>query len=192
MQKSSDQSLLEYDYSGLRKVISGGQCGADQGGLVAAYELNVPTGGWAPKGWRTAEGPAPELQFFGLKEHYSEDYVPRTKLNVQMADATIIVASNLDSAGSRLTISSCLKGGKPFYTLTPNFTEEHLAEMLSWFLLSRVCILNVAGNRDYSTGLNPAKHFDAAKKAISWLLVNLDDKGLLKRKDINTESNHQQ
>lgn len=192
MQKSLDQSLLEYDYTGLRKVISGGQCGADQGGLVAACEFNVPTGGWAPKGWRTAEGPAPELQLFGLMEHHSEDYVPRTKLNVKMADATLIVASNLDSAGSRLTIASCCGNQKPFFTLKPSFCEADLIEMQSWFLRNRVSVLNVAGNRDYSTGSNPTKHFDATKKAVSWLLANLDSMGLLKREDINTESNQAQ
>jgi hypothetical protein len=33
------------------KVISGGQTGADQGGLRAAKAAGIPTGGWAPRGW---------------------------------------------------------------------------------------------------------------------------------------------
>lgn len=192
MQKSSDQSLLEYDYTGLRKVISGGQCGADQGGLVAAYELNVPTGGWAPKGWRTAEGPAPELQFFGLKEHYSEDYVPRTKLNVANSDGTVLIASNRQSAGSRLTTSTCIKTKKPFIALSADISEIELENFLQWVIKYRISILNVAGNRDYSTGQQPTKHFDAAYYAITWLIAELRKRGLLKREDINTESNHQQ
>jgi len=38
------------------KVISGGQTGADQAGLVAAARFAIPTGGWMPHGFETAEG----------------------------------------------------------------------------------------------------------------------------------------
>jgi hypothetical protein len=34
-------------------IISGGQTGADQGGLFAAEILKIKTGGYAPKGYRT-------------------------------------------------------------------------------------------------------------------------------------------
>ena len=37
-----------------RKVISGGQTGADQAGLVAARRFGIPTGGWMPRGWKTS------------------------------------------------------------------------------------------------------------------------------------------
>jgi hypothetical protein len=37
----------------LERVISGGQTGADQGGLRAARACGIPTGGWAPRGWLT-------------------------------------------------------------------------------------------------------------------------------------------
>ena len=52
----------------LRKVVSGGQTGADQAGLRAARAAGIETGGWAPKGWETEEGPAPWLSDYGLKE----------------------------------------------------------------------------------------------------------------------------
>ena len=35
------------------KIISGGQTGADMGGLLAAKDLGIRTGGWMPKGWLT-------------------------------------------------------------------------------------------------------------------------------------------
>src|SRR5262249_6057013 len=38
------------------KVISGGQTGVDQVALRAAKACGIPTGGWAPKGWRTEDG----------------------------------------------------------------------------------------------------------------------------------------
>ena len=43
----------------LTKIISGGQTGADYGALLAAHALGLETGGWAPKGWRTEDGPKP-------------------------------------------------------------------------------------------------------------------------------------
>ena len=45
----------------LTTIISGGQTGADQAGLLAAQALGLQTGGWAPHGWRTDAGPAPWL-----------------------------------------------------------------------------------------------------------------------------------
>ena len=43
------------------KVVSGGQCGADLGGLLAAELLGIPTGGIAPNGFRTEKGKQPIL-----------------------------------------------------------------------------------------------------------------------------------
>ena len=180
--------LLDYDYTGLSKVISGGQCGADRGGIEAAYKLGVETGGWAPRGWKTAEGSAPELAKFGLKEHASDDYQQRTKLNVSESDATLIVASNLDSAGSRLTLSTCMKKDKPFFIVNPTAWDKDLCLLKSWCLMNRIVTLNVAGNRDYSDRSNGTKHFDAAFNTVTWLLLRLDEERLLKRGHINTSS----
>ena len=52
------------------QIVSGGQTGADQGGLEAALALGIPVGGWAPKGWLTENGPDPTLESkYGMKEH---------------------------------------------------------------------------------------------------------------------------
>ena len=39
------------------RVISGGETGADQGGMEAAIDLGLPTGGTAPPNFRTESGP---------------------------------------------------------------------------------------------------------------------------------------
>lgn len=44
----------------LTKIISGGQTGADQAGIDVAIKLNIPHGGWIPKGRLTEDGPLPE------------------------------------------------------------------------------------------------------------------------------------
>src|SRR5215470_1645963 len=96
----------------LDRVISGGQNGADQGSLRAAKTLGIPTGGWAPKGWATEDGPAEKLlRAFGLKELSQPGYPPRTRANVLAANATVIFGQ--DSSGSRLTPEECVRAHKP-------------------------------------------------------------------------------
>src|SRR5262245_18082685 len=97
----------------LERIISGGQTGADQGGLRAARRLDIPTGGWAPKGWLTEDGPAEELlRSFGLREYSKSGHSARTKANVLEADATVIFGK--DSSGSQLTARECERTGKPY------------------------------------------------------------------------------
>jgi len=77
-----------------KKVISGGQTGADFAGLMAAKNCGIPTGGTAPKGYRIcnpdgSDGENPDLKQFGLIEHESLEYKPRAIKNVQDSDETI-------------------------------------------------------------------------------------------------------
>jgi hypothetical protein len=136
------------------KVISGGQTGADTAGLKAAAAAAIPTGGTAPKGYRTECGSNPALEAYGLREHASWKYPPRTAQNVADADATLILAANLD-AGSALTWDICRRMGKPVFHLAPaDFGDPRsLPEATDW--LVRVhdakggpLTLNIAGNRE--------------------------------------------
>lgn len=99
----------------IKKVISGGQTGADMGGLLAAKELGIETGGFAPKGWRTELGPKLELADFGLIEHDASTYDHRTKANVESADFTLIVSVLPITPGSLSTIYLCEAANKPFF-----------------------------------------------------------------------------
>ena len=40
----------------IKKIISGGQSGADLAGLKAAIKLGIETGGFIPKNYRTENG----------------------------------------------------------------------------------------------------------------------------------------
>lgn len=132
-------------------VLSGGQTGADQGGLLGARDAGVATGGTAPKGWRTQDGPAPWLAGFGLVEGRSAAYAARTRANVEAADGTVLFGAPL-SKGSALTARCCLDIGKPLLRLPYDSqradveaTAERLAE---WLRAHEIRILNVAGNRE--------------------------------------------
>lgn len=103
------------------KIISGGQTGADVGGLVGAERCGIPTGGCAPRGYKTESGPQPILQSrFGLVAHPSPHYADRTRENIVKADAVIIFATQTDSVGTRLTIELCDKHQKPWCLLDPD------------------------------------------------------------------------
>src|SRR3546814_1555156 len=72
--------------SSVTLVISGGQTGADQGGLLGARDAGVRTGGTAPRDWRTEDGAAPWLAEFGLVESQRKSYAARTRANAEAAD----------------------------------------------------------------------------------------------------------
>lgn len=121
----------------LRKVISGGQTGADRMGLECAKALGLETGGSVPKGCRTDVGPAPELiSEFNCVEHESPYYPPRTEVNVINSDVTLLFG-NMLSPGCTLTIKLCLKHNKPF--------AANPKDLLPYAKLYEV--FNIAGNR---------------------------------------------
>ncbi len=129
-------------YNKLEKIISGGQTGADRGGLRAGLCLGIETGGVAPKGYRTEDGfEKDELTRYGLTEHNSTSYIPRTKLNVKESDGTVVFC-DVTSAGSRLTVEICRELKKP-YIISP--TDE---QFISWLNTKNIRVLNVAGNRE--------------------------------------------
>lgn len=125
----------------MKKLITGGQTGMDQMGLRVAKKLGIPTGGTAPKGFKTESGPDPDLGTeYGLVESYSEDYLVRTLQNIKDSDATVLFG-NIMSAGSARTISMCMNAGKPY------ITNPDVDQLVAFIVRYNVEILNVAGNR---------------------------------------------
>lgn len=125
----------------LKRIISGGQTGADRAGLEIAKELGLETGGWAPKGYRTEHGADHSLKDFGLYEHTSFSYPPRTRLNVRDSGGTVLFG-NMHSPGCRLTIRYCRE------LLKPHLENPTASELRSWLKHYQIEVLNVAGNRE--------------------------------------------
>lgn len=138
------------------KVISGGQSGADTGGLKAAVKSGIKTGGCAPKGFLTENGSNIELgSVYGLYESNSDLYPERTKENVAKSDGTIIFSkgnSPFTEKGSFLTKKTCEKLGKPYLWLNP--FDAGIEIKISDFIKNlaaknrRAIVLNIAGNRE--------------------------------------------
>lgn len=136
-----------------KKIISGGQTGADQAGLRAAKLLGIDTGGWMPQGWRTQEGPRPEFrELYGSQEHERDDYPARTVRNIETSDATLILG-DVTTPGCSLTLRTCQHLRKPVLVVPRDRDfESARRQIASWTAEIRIAVLNVAGNREI---LNP-------------------------------------
>jgi hypothetical protein len=97
--------------SNVLKIVSGGQTGADRAGLDAAIELGLAHGGWCPHGRRTEDGPLPE--HYQLQETESSSYTQRTVFNVRDSDATVVFTLGVLGPGSKNTLATAKKLGKP-------------------------------------------------------------------------------
>ena len=134
------------------KIISGGQTGADKGGLIAAKKANIKTGGIAPKGFMTEAGKDPSLKSeFGLRENYSDDLKERTLSNLRGAHCTIVFATKPGSRGTKFTIDSLNREKRMHLVVNP--FEVDAAEKVREFLdlvyerYKNPLIVNIAGNR---------------------------------------------
>jgi putative molybdenum carrier protein len=137
------------------KVISGGQTGVDQAALRAAKACGIPTGGWAPKGWKTEDGPAPWLADFGLQEHASADYPDRTRANVGEAGLTLILIARESelARGTALTLRVAQAGRAQainYYVsvMSQPGAVERCRDALRWFADAGGTVVNVAGPRE--------------------------------------------
>ncbi len=146
----------------LTKIISGGQTGADRGGLDAAIHCELPHGGWCPKGRKAEDGSIP--LDYRLTEMASAEYLPRTQANVIDSDATVIFTYGPPSGGSLKTITYAHHLEKPYHDVDLLITTQKKAveELVRWLAgdtqlndydeyVARppsACILNVAGSRE--------------------------------------------
>lgn len=131
----------------VKKIISGGQTGADRAALDVAIRWNIPHGGWVPKGRIAEDGTLPET--YRLDEMPTDSYAARTQQNVIDSDGTLIIASGKLTGGTDFTREMTLKHKKQLLSVDLRLTSHAEAASLiaSWIRLRRVEVLNVAGPR---------------------------------------------
>lgn len=137
------------------KVISGGQTGADIGGLKAARSAGIDTGGFIPKGYRTLDGPHPEYETaYNLVEIEASSYSERTRLNVVQSDCTIRFAYDFSSPGEVCTAKYIRQYAKPNLSIGTDTLEDHedlLSELngvVDWLKENDFKVINIAGNAE--------------------------------------------
>lgn len=135
-------------------VISGGQTSVDRAGLVAAMTYSIRVGGWLPKGRLAEDGVVPD-GFCGMKE-CDGGYRERTRLNVQYADATLVVSDKFPlSGGTGYTVKVAAELGKPCKIVDLDAADA-AAQIREWMLSLESAVsvekdrilLNVAGPRE--------------------------------------------
>lgn len=131
----------------IRKIISGGQTGADRAALDAAIKLGIPHGGWIPKGRLTENGSLPDK--YQLVEMPGSSYSQRTEQNVIDSNGTLIVSHGQLIEGSDYTRKMAIKHHRPWLHVDLNQTPAFKAAALihSWIDENAIEILNVAGPR---------------------------------------------
>ena len=146
----------------IAKIISGGQTGADRGGLNAALYCRIPHGGWCPKGRKAEDRRIPDK--YQLTEMSTADYLSRTEANVVDSDATVVFTAKGATGGSLRTLEFCLKHGKPWHhvSLATTGPKRVVKEMVAWLRGNpewndyedyeacppEQCVLNIAGSRE--------------------------------------------
>ena len=131
----------------LKKIISGGQTGADVAGLDVAIKYGIPHGGAIPKSRLTEDGVLSPK--YNLQEMTTTSYPKRTEKNVVDSDGTVIFSHGKLTGGSLLTQKKAIQHVKPVIHLDMDkVTVEEAANLLKYFIQEHgIEILNVAGSR---------------------------------------------
>jgi hypothetical protein len=128
----------------IRKIISGGQTGADRAALDWAMKHDVQHGGWCPAGRRAEDGIIPER--YSLQETPVRQYQQRTRWNVRDSDATLIISLSMElTGGSLATQEWANKMNRPCLHVYPR--SEWRSWLRAFIKTHPVRVLNVAGPR---------------------------------------------
>jgi Circularly permutated YpsA SLOG family len=138
----------------LRKIVSGGQTGADRAGLDFAIEVGLEHGGFVPRGRRAEDGRISEQ--YHLIELSSISYAVRTKRNVREGDGTVVFSLDpILTGGNALTFEYAGQVKKPrihIHKSATDYSEEgflkELRRLKDFIESNQIAVLNVAGPRE--------------------------------------------
>jgi hypothetical protein len=131
----------------IKKIISGGQTGADRAALDFAIDNDISHGGWVPKGRLAEDGVIPNR--YDMDETESSDYNVRTEKNIVDSDGTLILSHGALTGGSALTKALSRKHQRPCLHIDLNVSPEFEAavETMHWISQHGIETINVAGSR---------------------------------------------
>lgn len=130
-----------------QQIVSGGQTGVDRAALDVAIHLQIPHGGWCPRGRLAEDGPI--AASYQLRETLEAEYSVRTERNVIDSQATLILHYHDLSGGTKLTVQMADRYRRP--RLLVDLSDPSDPErVIAWLLQNQVSVLNVAGPRESS------------------------------------------
>jgi hypothetical protein len=131
----------------LKKIISGGQVGADQVALDAAIKCNFPHGGWIQKGRKTKSGILPDK--YELEEMSVAGYKERIEQNVKDSDGTVIISHGNLTGGADYSMKMTERHKRPTLHIDLEETSAFIAasQINTWVIDNNIEVLNVTGSR---------------------------------------------
>jgi hypothetical protein len=128
-----------------KKIISGGQIGAEQAALDVAIKLDIPHGGWIQKGRGAQRLTLPEK--YQLDEMPTASFKKRIEKNVMGSDGTLIISHGELTGASDYSQKMTDKHNCPSLHIDLNKIPAFIAalKMNAWVVENNIEILNVAG-----------------------------------------------
>jgi len=171
LRKDSDRLIQKIRISAnhitIKKIISGGQTGADRAGLDVAIKHIISHGGAIPKGRMTESGVLDPK--YNLEEMSTKSYPKRTEKNVVDSNGTVILTHGKLPGGSLLTRKKAIQHDKPILHLDMSTMDIDAAVgLLKAFIDENwIDILNVAGSRASKDSEIYSKTFGVVEGAIT-------------------------
>jgi len=131
----------------IKKIISGGQAGAERAALEVAIKLDITHGGWVPKDRLAENGIIPET--YQLNEAHSTGNTDHMEKNVLESDATLIISRGGLTGGALIAQKIAIISGCPCLHLDLYMTPvlQSVSIISSWIRLNRIEVLNVTGQK---------------------------------------------
>jgi hypothetical protein len=95
----------------VRRIVSGGQTGADRAALDWAIDNGIEHGGYCPSGRLAEDGPV--LARYLLTELTGAGYRQRTRRNVEAGDATLVLNLGALDGGTYQTVLFAERAKRP-------------------------------------------------------------------------------
>ena len=128
------------------EIISGGQSGVDRAALDFALNNNSKCGGFCPKDRLAEDGPIQKK--YPLLETPSNIYQERTRLNVELSDAVLVIYEKTLCRGTKLAIEIAEKINKPVFVANLPSNDRLTEEVIMWLKKAKPTKLNIAGPRE--------------------------------------------
>lgn len=167
----------------LEKIVSGGQTGVDRAGLDSAIYLEIPYGGWCPKGRIDELGTIPSkynqlIEILCQVSSEKENYDTRTKLNIRDSDGTLILVPSMPlpsniKDGTILTITEVSHQNKPYLVVNlSSLKEDNISKCMEWIRSNNIHTLNIAGPRESTCPGIYIESYSLLNSLLSRLIAN--------------------
>lgn len=130
----------------VRKIISGGEEGAERAALDSAIKNGFKTGGWCVRGRISNNQRIPER--YELKETASTETAQKTELNVRDANGTLVIYHGKQNGFTHVINEFCVKHRRPYLLVNiDNDANEEKEVIKVWTDANKIVVLNVASDK---------------------------------------------